>query len=88
MRSIQLLSLALSGAALVAAIPRPQAAETTSESSDDLPTSAAADPVVALDQLEQLADFATLATNELLGNGTTAKRAPCTLANLRVRRNW
>ena len=90
MRATQLLSLALSGAGLVAAVPKPQDSQptTAADAQDDLPTTASPDPNVALDQLAQLGQYANLATTEALGNGTSSKRAPCTPANLKVRRNW
>ena len=69
-------------AAVSNAIPTPQ--EATPAAS--LPSEASSDETQAQDQLDQLAQFASQATNDTVSQ--SQKRGGCSLWNLSVRREW
>lgn len=62
--------------------------ETSDEIAATLPTVASTEATIAIDQLAELAKFASDASQDALSSSYKQKRGLCTPSNLSIRREW
>jgi tyrosinase len=84
--------ICLLASSLVHAFPAPREKPALSSDFDEatvtLPSVASAETEVALDQLAELAKFASDVSQNALTSTSKQKRGPCTLSKLSIRREW
>ena len=81
-------TICLLASSLVNAFPTPEETSYFNEATSTLPTVASIETEVALDQLAELAKFASDASQNALTSTSKQKRGLCTPSKLSIRREW